>query len=100
MSVNLDDLINVLCKTAGAVPPQDTAGGQAMAAAAKMATPPGAGSLPSPITPPEPQQGADPTQIAALEEKQRKEIAGKDKEIADLRTQASELKIQMQQLKM
>ena len=71
-----------------------------MAAAAKMATPPGAGSLPSPITPPEPQQGADPTQIAALEEKQRKEIAGKDKEIADLRTQASELKIQMQQLKM
>jgi hypothetical protein len=72
-----------------------------MAAAAKMATPPGAGPLPAPITPPEePQQGTDPTQIAALEEKQRKEIAGKDKEIADLRTQASELKIQMQQLKM
>lgn len=100
MAISLEELRGVLCKTAGAVPPQDTMGGQAMAAAAKMATPPGAGPLPAPISPPEQQEGPDAEQMAALEEKQRKEVAGKDKEISDLRLQLSEMKLQTQQLKM
>lgn len=100
MAISLEELRGILCKTAGAVPPQDTMGGQAMAAAAKMATPPGAGPLPAPISPPEQQAGPDASQMAALEEKQRKEVAGKDKEISDLRLQLSEMKLQTQQLKM
>lgn len=100
MAISLEELRGVLYKTAEAVPPQDTMGGQAMAAAAKMATPPGAGPLPAPISPPEQQAGPDAEQMAALEERQREEVADKDQEISDLRQQLSEVKLQAQQLKM
>lgn len=98
--ISLDDLYEVV-KTASAPAapaPQDTPGGQAMAAAAKMAAPPGAPPMPQPIEQPEQTQaGTDP---AADQQKHLADIAKKDKEISDLRTKTQELKLDLQRMQM
>lgn len=98
--ISLDELYEVV-KTASAPAapaPQDTPGGQAMAAAAKMAAPPGAPPMPQPIEQPEQAQGgADPT---AEQQKHLADIAKKDKEINDLRTKTQELALDVKRMQM
>lgn len=98
--ISLDDLYEVV-KTASAPAapaPQDTPGGQAMAAAAKMAAPPGAPPMPQPIEQPEQAQaGTDPT---AEQQKHLADIAKKDKEISDLRTKTQELSLDVKRMQM
>lgn len=98
--ISLDELYEVV-KTASAPAapaPQDTPGGQAMAAAAKMAAPPGAPPMPQPIEQPEQAQaGTDPT---AEQQKHLADIAKKDKEINDLRTKTQELSLDVKRMQM
>jgi hypothetical protein len=94
--ISLDDLYAVV-KTASAPAPQDTPGGQAMAAAAKMAAPPGAPPMPQPIEQPQQEAAADPT---AEQQKHLADIAKKDKEIGDLRAKTQELKLDIQRMQM
>ena len=94
--ISLDDLYAVV-KAASAPAPQDTPGGQAMAAAAKMAAPPGAPPMPQPIEQPQQETAADPT---AEQQQQLADIAKKDKEIGELRTKTQELKLDIQRMQM
>lgn len=95
--IDLDTLYN-LVKHASAPAPQDTPGGQAMAAAAKIATPPGAPPMPQPVESSQSEATAvDPT---AEQQKHLQDIAKKDKEIQDLRTQTHELKLDLQRMQM
>lgn len=97
--ISLDELYEVV-KTASAPAapaPQDTPGGQAMAAAAKMAAPPGAPPMPQPIEQPEQAAAGDPT---AEQQKHLADIAKKDKEISDLRTKTQELALDVKRMQM
>lgn len=97
--ISLDELYEVV-KTASAPAapaPQDTPGGQAMAAAAKMAAPPGAPPMPQPIEQPEQAAAGDPT---AEQQKHLADIAKKDKEINDLRTKTQELALDVKRMQM
>lgn len=94
--ISLDDLYAVV-KTASAPAPQDTPGGQAMAAAAKMAAPPGAPPMPQAIEQPQQEAAADPT---AEQQQHLADIAKKDKEIGELRTKTQELKLDIQRMQM
>lgn len=97
MTVSEIDTLYSLLKDA-AMAPQDTPGGQAMAAAAKMAAPPGAPPMPQPIEPPEQtQNGVDP---AVEQQKHLADIAKKDKEISELRTKTQELSLDIKRLQM
>lgn len=96
--ISLDDLYAVVKTASAPAPaPQDTPGGQAMAAAAKMAAPPGAPPMPQAIEQPQQEAAADPT---AEQQKHLADIAKKDKEIGELRTKTQELKLDIQRMQM
>lgn len=96
--ISIDELYEVVKTASAQAPaPQNTPGGQAMAAAAKMAAPPGAPPMPQPIEQPQAEAAPDPT---AEQQKHLQDIAKKDKEIQDLRTQTHELKLDLQRMQM
>jgi hypothetical protein len=96
--ISIDELYEVVKTASAPAPaPQNTPGGQAMAAAAKMAAPPGAPPMPQPIEQPQQEAAADPT---AEQQKHLQDIAKKDKEIQELRTQTHELKLDLQRMQM
>lgn len=75
-----------------------SASSQAMAEAARIATPAGAPPMPKPIEDPgAEQQGTDPSQLAKAEQQHRNEMDAKNRELNALNAEKQNLEIQLRQ---
>lgn len=94
--IDIDSLYSLLKKAEAGTPM--SASSQAMAEAARIATPAGAPPMPKPIEDPgAEQQGMDPSQLAKSEQQHRNELDAKNRELNALNAEKQNLEIQLRQ---